>query len=157
MDRNPFTHKYPSLAAVAHAAVKSAPSGLDARTVADFLAKPYNTLMSELSGQPGHKAGMDLLLPLMEVTGSTAPLDFLAREMGGIYVALPKAHADHPAHQECMATVREFGELMAQAGTALEDGVVTREECEQVSAAGYRAIQAISTLLLAMSRSRAPE
>lgn len=154
MDRNPYSHKYPSLASVVHATVKAAPSGLDTRTVADFLGKPYQTLMSELSGQPGHKAGMDLLLPLMDVTGSTAPLDFLAREMGGVYVALPSRHTEHPVHQECLTAVREFGELMAETGDALLDGKISRDECERVSRSGYRAIQAISALLLAMSRAR---
>lgn len=34
---------YPSLTAVVHGMVKAAPSGLDARTVADLVGKPYAT------------------------------------------------------------------------------------------------------------------
>jgi hypothetical protein len=44
-----------------------APSGLDARTIAELAGySSYQTMMSELSGQPGHKLGADKLLPLME-------------------------------------------------------------------------------------------
>ena len=82
---------YPSLAAVCHQVVKSAPNKLDAATIADFIGKPYATLMSELSGQPGHKLGADLLLPLMEICDSDLPLTFLARQRGGVYIPLPKA------------------------------------------------------------------
>lgn len=67
---------YPSLTAVVHGMVKAAPSGLDARTVADLVGKPYATLMSELSQQPGHKLGAELLLPLMDVCESDLPLVF---------------------------------------------------------------------------------
>ena len=74
---------YPSLTAVVHGMVKAAPSGLDARTVADLVGKPYATLMSELSQQPGHKLGAELLLPLMDVCESDLPLVFLARQRGG--------------------------------------------------------------------------
>lgn len=79
---------YPSLTAVVHGMVKAAPSGLDARTVADLVGKPYPTLMSELSQQPGHKLGAELLLPLMDVCESDLPLVFLARQRGGAFVPL---------------------------------------------------------------------
>ena len=84
MNRSP----YPSLTAVVHGMVKAAPSGLDARTVADLVGKPYATLMSELSQQPGHKLGAELLLPLMDVCESDLPLVFLARQRGGAFVPL---------------------------------------------------------------------
>ena len=38
--------------------------------MADLVGKPYATLMSELSQQPGHKLGAELLLPLMDVCES---------------------------------------------------------------------------------------
>ena len=80
--------EFPSLTAVLHELVKHAPSELTARTIAELAGKDYNTLMSELSRQPGHKLGADLLLPLMELTGSDAPLNFLARERGGVFVPM---------------------------------------------------------------------
>ncbi len=87
--------EFPSLTAVLHELVKHAPSELTARTIAELAGKDYNTLMSELSRQPGHKLGADLLLPLMELTGSDAPLNFLARERGGVFVPMrPDATAD---------------------------------------------------------------
>ena len=82
---------YPSLTAVVHGMVKAAPSGLDARTVADLVGKPYATLMSELSQQPGHKLGAELLLPLMDVCESDLPPDpgLAGKAAGG-------AGKDHP-------------------------------------------------------------
>ncbi|MDR0882376.1 MAG: hypothetical protein LBP55_07520 [Candidatus Adiutrix sp.] len=47
----------PSLTRILHAVFLSPPSGLDSETMASLLGKPYATLMSELSGQPGHKLG----------------------------------------------------------------------------------------------------
>lgn len=151
-----LSKKYPSLAAVCHATAKAAPSGLDAKTVAQFMGKPYQTLMSELSRQEGHKFGADLVLPLMDICGSDAPLHFLAREMGGVYVPLPSSStSEHPVHKQCMVAVSEFGELISTVGKALEDGSITRAECEEVSRKGYEAIQAISALQLAMDKAKA--
>lgn len=150
-----LTKNYPSLAAVCHAAAKAAPSGLDAKSVAQFMGKPYQTLMSELSRQEGHKFGADLVLPLMDICGSDAPLHFLARQMGGVYVALPSnTNSEHPVHKQCMVAVAEFGELMGTVGKALEDGSITRAECEEVSRKGYEAIQAIAALQLAMDKAK---
>ena len=66
---------YPSLAAVCHQMALRAPSGLDARTIADVAGyASYNTMMSELSRQPGHKLGADMLLALMDAADSSAPV-----------------------------------------------------------------------------------
>ena len=51
----------PSLSAVCHAIVKRAPSRVPAETIANLLGyKTYFTMMSELSGQPGHKLGANM-------------------------------------------------------------------------------------------------
>lgn len=106
---------YPSLTAILHEMVKHAPSGLTARTIADLLGKDYQTLMSELSRQPGHKLGADLLLPLMDLTGSDAPLNFLARERGGVFVPVPPNNNAADLAPAILASVKEFGEFTAEA------------------------------------------
>lgn len=102
---------YPSLTAVVHGMVKAAPSGLDARTVADLVGKPYATLMSELSQQPGHKLGAELLLPLMDVCESDLPLVFLARQRGGAFVPLRLSMT----HRALLAFLQQAGQRRAAA------------------------------------------
>ena len=65
---------YPSLTAVVHGMVKAAPSGLDARTVADLVGKPYATLMSPVTRRIAASASSFCLLsPRHSSTGTAAP------------------------------------------------------------------------------------
>jgi hypothetical protein len=138
----------PSLTAVVHAVIKDAPSKLDAHTIASLLGKPYQTLMSELSSQPGHKFGADLVLRAMELAGSDEPLHFLARQRGGVFIKLPEAGGSEGAVQlAAMGAVKEFGELMAEIGASLADGTLSREECDRIERAGHEAATSIMALL----------
>ncbi|HMM38998.1 MAG TPA: transcriptional regulator [Desulfovibrio sp.] len=139
---------FPSLAAVLHQLVKRAPSGLRAETIADMLGKPYATLMSELSSQPGHKLGADLVLPLMEAAGSDAALHFLAREMGGAFVRLPEAAPGvEPVQRQCLVAVKEFGELVARTAGGLADGELSERDRRDILREGHEAVTAIMALL----------
>lgn len=141
-------HPTRSLTAVVHAVVKEAPSKLDAHTIASLLGKPYQTLMSELSGQPGHKFGADLVLPAMNLADSDEPVHFLARQRGGVFIKLPKAQgAEGEVQIAAMGAVKEFGELMAEVGSGLSDGSLTREECDRIERAGHEAVTATMALL----------
>ena len=144
-----MTPDCPSIVAVLHALVKKAPSGLTARTIASLLGRDYQTLMSELSRQPGHKLGADLALPLMKLTGSHLPMDVMADELGMVCVSLPPAQGEeeHPVHQQCMVAVQEFGKLMGATAEALEDGTITAQERDAIAAKGYEALAAIVKLL----------
>ena len=147
----------PSLTAVLHGMVKRAASGLDARTIADMVDKPYQTLMSELSRQEGHKLGADLLLPLMQVTESDAPMQFLAREMGGAFVRLPEGvNQCPPTHLQCMVSIKNFGDLMETVGSALMDGRITPTERTRIKDAGHKALVAIVTLLCSVDADAEP-
>lgn len=139
---------FPSLAAVCHQMVKSAPSGLDAATIADLSGKPYATLMSELSRQPGHKFAADLLLPLMELCDSDLPLTFLARQRGGVYLALPKA-ADGPAPlmQKLAESVKEFGEFAAETARDIADGDIPKDQLDRILKEGHEAVEAIMAMI----------
>ena len=48
-------------------AVKYAPNGISAEAVADALGMRYATLMSQLSAQPGHKLGAEIVLLMRAV------------------------------------------------------------------------------------------
>lgn len=140
---------YPPLSPILHQTVMRAPSGINAQSIADLLDWKYATMMSELSGQPGHKLGADRVLPLMEVTGSDAPLHFLARERSGVFIKLPPLGLDGlaPVQRQCLVAVREFGELVASTAQALEDGTIAKEERAQILREGHEAVTAIMGLL----------
>lgn len=125
---------YPSLAAVAHRMVLRAPSGLDARTIADVAGyTKYSTMMSELSRQPGHKFGADMLLPLMDAADSNAPITFLARERGGIFLLLPEpAQGGSDLVQSLADAIKAFGEYAACAADRIADGEIDSEEMAKI-------------------------
>ena len=144
---------YPSLTAVLQISVKRAPNGLSSEQIADRVERRYPTLMSELSGQAGHKLGADLVLPIMEASGSTDALDFLCREMGGTFVRLPLV--DTPvaeASQQTIAAMHDFAELLTAVTDALQDGRVTLGELELIGAKGDKAVRGILTLLRELER-----
>ncbi|MFR7889109.1 MAG: phage regulatory CII family protein, partial [Bilophila wadsworthia] len=76
---------FPSLRQCVHASVLGCDT-LDGKGIAERLGLNYQTFMSSVSGQPKHKLDADWLLPIMATTGSVEPLQFMAREMGGVFV-----------------------------------------------------------------------
>lgn len=140
---------YPSLTAVCHQTVLRAPSGLDARTIAELVGYgSYQTMMSELSGQPGHKLGADKLLPLMDVCGSDAPLEFLARERHGVFLKLqPPAEGTGELVQSLAASIREFGEFAAETAQNISDGDLPRDQLDRITKEGQEAVEAILRMM----------
>lgn len=148
MSRNFLIREYPSLTAVCHQMTLRAPSGLPAHTIAELVGySHYNTMMSELSVQPGHKFGADKLLPLMDACGSDAPVEFLARERGGVFLKV-----ERPAHEggELAATlassVREFGEFLQETAASISDGQIPRDQMDRIQKEGQEAVEAILTM-----------
>lgn len=138
----------PSLTAVLHEDFKNPPSGLTGYVIADVLGKNYQTLMSELSRQHGHKLGADLVLLLMKKTGSTRALDFLAREMGGVFVPVP----DPAESAACLVTtlagsIKEFGDFASETAQHLTDGKISNTELLQITKEGHEAIVAIMSMM----------
>lgn len=132
------------LTAICQAAAKNAPNGLSAEQIADILGCSYATLMSELSGQPGHKLGAERMLGLMKASCSVAPMQHMARELGGVFVELPRgALAGHEITRSLLDSIREFGEFMAAVGKSLEDGTITAEELARINSEGQEALSAI--------------
>lgn len=139
---------YPPLSPILHRLAVRAPSGISAQSIADLLDWKYATMMSELSGQPGHKLGADRILPLMDVTGSDAPMHFLARERGGVFIKLPQVEGDlEPVTRQCLIAVQQFGELAGVTAEAVVDGTITPEERTSILRKGHEAVTAIMGLL----------
>lgn len=148
----------PSLAAVLHEDIKNPQSRLSSYVIADLLGKNYQTLMSELSRQQGHKLGADLVLPIMQKTGSTRALDFLAREMGGVFVPVPDP-ADN-SNSLCLVStlagsIKEFGEFATETAQNLTDAKISKQELIRIEKEGYEAIVAISSMIKLAKRTYA--
>ena len=139
------TKPFPSLVAVVHRMVLRAPSGLNARTIAEVAGySNYNTMMSEISRQPGHKLGADMLLPLMDGADSNAPVEFLARERGGIFLMLPDpAQGEGELVQSLARSIKEFGEYAASAAERITDGDVDPEEMIKIDQETNDVVEAI--------------
>ena len=134
----------PSLTAVVHATVKNAPSGLDAKSIASLLGKPYHTLMSELSRQDVHKFGADLVLPILLLTDSDEPLHFLARQRGGVFIRLPDpADTNSDLVQALAASIKEFGEFASETARDVSDGDIPADQLSRIEHEGDEAISAI--------------
>lgn len=135
---------FPSLTAVCHQVLLDAPNGLDASTIARIVGRPYNTLMSELSRQPGHKFGADFILPICSATGSNLPAQVMCRALGGAFVPLVRVDTVPSAMVVSLAiSVREFGEFASDAAEGIADGKISHEELESITIKGHEAIEAI--------------
>lgn len=101
--------------------------------MADLVNKPYQTLMSELSGQPGHKLGADLVLPLIQVTGGDEAVRFLARELGGFFIRLPTPGAGAPELMSGLAdSIRECSEFFSEVARDVADGDIPRDQLDRI-------------------------
>ena len=136
------------LTAICQASVKNAPNGLSPEQIADLLGCSYATLMSELSGQPGHKLGAERMLGIMKITASRAPMQYLARELGGVFIELPECPAGcHEITRSLLQSIREFGEFASEVGQSLEDGTITEPELSKISSEGHEALTAIMRVI----------
>lgn len=133
-----------TLVTICQGMTKNAPNGLRADVLAGIVGKEYPALMSELSQQPGHKLGAEIMLQLMKASDGRAPIHFMAQELGGVFVELPPCAI--PAHgltRGLVECVKEFGEFMTQVASALEDGSVTQGDLHRISRDGQEALTAI--------------
>lgn len=136
----------PSLTAVLHGVIvkNAAPSGLDAQTIADLVGKPYQTLMSELERQQGHKLGADFVIPLCRASGSDVPMQFLARELGGLFVRLPDAGGDSGELVSVLAkSIQEFSAFATEVAADISDNDISADELARIEKEGDEAIEAI--------------
>ena len=151
---------FPSIVPVCHDAAKNAPSGLSIGKIADAMQVNYHTLMSELSGQRGHKLGADHLLPLIQLTQSPDIMNFLARELGGVFALVPGVRQASPERQapqapldqnllvdSLLACVREFGEFAAEVSTDIADGKLPRQQFDRILREGQEAMSAILQMM----------
>lgn len=97
---------FPSLRQCVHASVLGCDT-LDGKGIAERLGLNYQTFMSSVSGQPKHKLDADWLLPIMATTGSVEPLQFMAREMGGVFVKVKPCTGTADLMDTLISSVKE--------------------------------------------------
>jgi len=132
------------LTAICQAMVKNAPNGLSAEQVASVLRRPYPTMMSELSQQPGHKLGAETMLAMMKATEGRAPMHYMAQELNGVFVEMPHVRVSgHEVTRGLVACISEFGEFAAQVARSLDDGSISTEELARICLEGQDALTAI--------------
>jgi len=86
---------------------------------------------------------------IMDITGDHGALHALNARLGYVAMALPQLSnfEDDSAVQLMTTTIKEFGELMAEASADLANGRVTDNQMARISKEGIEAIAAIQQLL----------
>ena len=86
---------------------------------------------------------------IMDITGDHGALHALSARLGYVAMALPQLSnfEDDSAVQLMTTTIKEFGELMAEASAGLANGRVTDNQMARISKEGIEAIAAIQQLL----------
>ncbi|GAB6175922.1 phage regulatory CII family protein [Desulfobaculum senezii] len=109
------------------------------KRLAARVGRGYQTLLNELNPDYStHKLGADLVLPIMHATGDNAPLDWLARERGGVFVDLTGVaerlgNAPSTVTMQCVAATKEFGDVAHVVHDKLQNGGITRDDQERLS------------------------
>lgn len=160
MTKHFIVKHYPSLTGFCHhLLVDEMPNGLNAKTNLQRSGFEYQTAMSELSRQRGHKWGADNLLPFMDMLDSDSPVEFLAEERGGVFVKLPASAVPQTRDMtyQLAATVKECGETSALAAQSIMDGKVTQAEYATFRKENRKAIAALLALELLMEQAAGEE
>lgn len=111
---------------------KAAPMPL--RHQAEHLGLPESTLGNSVNP---HIEKMDYklswLIPHMLLMGSLEPLEYLATCVGHVLVEVPEAPSElADLNSELALTIKEFGDVVMEAGKALEDGRLQRNEVVRI-------------------------
>ncbi len=116
--------------------------------IAKEIDKPYPTLMREIHPEDmGAKVGVNDLLPLMRVTGSIAPLTYLASSMG--YVLVPHGLGIKDTDQPTLMSLDLmdcFGKYANALKAALKGGVSDSRVLLDAEKYGHEAMTAIMTM-----------
>jgi len=83
---------------------------------------------------------------ILTVIKGTETLRQLAHLVGAELVELPDASPGNP--MQAAHALQEFGKFIETHAKAIEDGVITEEEAEEIRERGYRAIQSILKVIL---------
>ncbi|MCB2189495.1 MAG: hypothetical protein KQJ78_24010 [Deltaproteobacteria bacterium] len=123
------------------------------RGVAALADMPYSTLAEQINpnSRPLKKLDAGLLPALVTgVSGGKRLVRYLAEQAGMVCVDLPDVESGGAPARKLAESVREFGDLLASHGQAMEDGEITPAERKRLRREGLEAVAAIHGYLLAL-------
>lgn len=127
-------------------AVKQWPHGTAA--LAARMGLGVSSLLHKVSPTyPTAHASPEEAVEIMEVTGDHGALHAMAARLGYVLLPTPAVDVTHAPIAALADSVREFGEFVAEASTALADGRVSDNERRRIESEGAQALAAIERLL----------
>lgn len=137
-----------SLDEALYCAVNHTP-GMDSKAIASAMGIRHGYLAQAVNpDDDAHHLQAKLLLPLVHVTGNTAPVEWLARASGGVFVPLPPTTTGECPRAAGLAIVQQLGEVARVTEQALADNSINPDEAEEIH-------RNLSRLMDAVARSSA--
>ena len=139
---------------VAHHSQNGHGRRLSVADIAERIGRTENYLRKATSQyDDAHPLRGDLIVPLTMATGNKTILRYLSEATGGVYIELPKVdEANVDVVLQAGKTAQEFGDVLAEAGHALADGRVTRDEAEAFRKQATEAVTEIMQFVALMDR-----
>jgi hypothetical protein len=114
-----------------HRAVHSYPGG--AESLAPRMRISASSLSHKVSPTyPGAHCSPDEMAVIMELTGDHGPMQALAQRLGYVLLPVPAAVSSDQFAQRLAASVREFGEFVAEVAKDLADNQVSDNELRRI-------------------------
>jgi hypothetical protein len=109
-------------------------SGVDVAEVAKLLCTRTGYLLDAANPDRDEvQFQARMLAPAMTHFKNLTPLNFLCREMNGVFVAFPDVSADHEdVYRGLCDAIEEMGQSSSAVKKALHDDIVTEEEADSV-------------------------
>ena len=80
-------------------------------------------------------------------TGSVEPLQFMAREMGGVFVKVKPCTGTADLMDTLISSVKEFGEYAAECAEDIRDGRLPRDQHDSILKEGQEALASIASMM----------
>lgn len=132
------------LKAALHATIHKSRAGTKA--IADAAGLPYSMLCNAANASLREQLPMFRLPLVLEHCDNLALVQFLAGLQHATVVRLPTAGASEDLRRASV-TMREFAQFMEAGAAALEDDIVSPEECARVEREAHEAVTSILELV----------
>lgn len=149
-----MTNYQRALDQVAHESHDRTGKRITVERIAELLGKRTPYLRNALCAtDENHPLDSSLVVPLTHATGNLALVRYFAEACGCVLVELPKVAPGHiDVLEHAGAAAREFGDVLAEAGKALIDGRVTRDEAQAFRHQANEAMTMLATFVTLMDR-----
>lgn len=134
---------------ILYKAAHKAPNGISPKVLSDEFGISLNTFNKRINPEyEDRKFPIEDISKFCLLTGDYTPINFICEKAGGAFIKFPSVSDNKLAvHIQCMESVKKFGNLMEKCSDALSDGVITKDESDELDDSGYHAICSIMLLL----------